>query len=52
MIMDLRDHAFTKAPYIKATQAKLDGKNVEFGEVDEEVLATIPEEARPRRSVR
>ncbi|HYN56890.1 MAG TPA: 4Fe-4S dicluster domain-containing protein [Motilibacterales bacterium] len=43
MIMDLRDHAFTKAPYIKATQAKLDGKNVEFGEVDDEVLATMSE---------
>ncbi len=43
MIMDLRDHAFAKAPYITATQKKLDGRNVEFGEIDEEVLATLPE---------
>ena len=43
MIMNLRDHAFTKAPYITATQKKLDGKNVEFGEIDDEVLATLPE---------
>ena len=42
MMMDLRDHAFLKAPYIEATQKKLDGKNVEFGEVDEDVLATMP----------
>ena len=41
MMMDLRDHAFLKAPYIEATQKKLDGKNVEFGEVDEDVLATM-----------
>ncbi len=43
MMMNLRDHAFIKAPYITATQAKLDGKNVEFGEVDAEVLATMTE---------
>jgi Fe-S oxidoreductase len=43
MIMNLRDHAFTKAPYITATQKKLDGRNVEFGEVDADVLATLPE---------
>ncbi|MGB7980117.1 MAG: heterodisulfide reductase-related iron-sulfur binding cluster [Candidatus Nanopelagicales bacterium] len=43
MIMNLRDHSFIKAPYITATQAKLEGKNVEFGEVDEEVLATMSE---------
>ena len=48
MIMNLRDHAFTKAPYIKATQAKLDGKNVEFGEVDDEVLATMSEKVAGR----
>ncbi|MGB8022169.1 MAG: (Fe-S)-binding protein [Candidatus Nanopelagicales bacterium] len=42
MIMNLRDHAFTKAPYITATQAKLGGRNVEFGEVDADVLATMP----------
>jgi Fe-S oxidoreductase len=46
MIMDLRDHAFTKAPYITATQKKLDGRNVEFGEIDEEVLATLPEKVQ------
>jgi ferredoxin len=46
MIMNLRDHAFTKAPYITATQAKLDGKNVEFGEIDAEVLATLPEKVQ------
>jgi Fe-S oxidoreductase len=43
MIMNLRDHAFAKAPYITATQKKLEGRNVEFGEIDEEVLATLPE---------
>ncbi len=43
MMMDLRDHAFVKAPYITATQAKHDGANPELGEVDEEVLATLPE---------
>ncbi len=42
MMMNLRDHAFTKAPYVMATQAKLDGKNVDFGEVDAEVLETMP----------
>jgi Fe-S oxidoreductase/uncharacterized membrane protein YidH (DUF202 family) len=42
MIMNLRDHAFAKAPYITATQKKLDGKNVEFGEIDAEVLTTLP----------
>jgi Fe-S oxidoreductase len=43
MIMDLRDHAFGKAPYITAVQKKNNGKNADFGEVDEEVLATMPE---------
>ncbi len=43
MMMNLRDHAFVKAPYITATQARNDGANVEFGEVDEEVLATLPD---------
>ena len=43
MIMNLRDHAFAKAPYILATQAKNDGRNLELGEVDEEVLARMPE---------
>jgi Fe-S oxidoreductase len=43
MIMNLRDHAFTKAPYITAVQAKNEGRNLEMGEVDEEVLATLSE---------
>ncbi len=43
MIMSLRDHAFTKAPYTLAAQKANDGKNPEFGEIDETVLATMPE---------
>lgn len=42
MIMNLRDHSFTKAPYVLATQARNEGRNPELGEVDEEVLATMP----------
>jgi Fe-S oxidoreductase len=43
MMMDMRDHAFKKAPYIMAVQEARDGKNTEFGDVDEEILATMPE---------
>ena len=43
MIMNLRDHAFTTAPYTLAAQKANDGKNPEFGEMDEAVLATLPE---------
>jgi Fe-S oxidoreductase len=45
MIMNLRDHSFHKAPYVLAVQAK-HGKNLELGEVDEEILATLDEETR------
>ena len=43
MMMDLRDHAFKKAPYVMAVQEAREGKNPEFGDVDEEILATMPE---------
>jgi Fe-S oxidoreductase len=43
MIMSLRDHAFIKAPYVVAAQKANGGKNPEFGEVNEELLATMPE---------
>ena len=43
MIMDLRDHAFTAAPYVLVSQKANDGKNPEMGEIDEAVLATMPE---------
>ncbi len=37
IIMDLRETLFGKAPYILATQ----GKEFEYGDVDEEILATM-----------
>jgi len=43
MIMNLREHSFAKAPYVMAVQAKNDGKNLEYGEYDEDLLATMPE---------
>jgi len=46
MIMNLRDHSFAKAPYITAVQRKNEGKNLEMGEVDEELLATLPEKVK------
>ena len=46
MIMNLRDHSFEKAPYVLAVQAKNDGKNLEFGEVDEEVLESMPDRVK------
>ena len=46
MIMNLRDHSFAKAPYVTATQKKHDGRNLELGEVDEEILAALPERVR------
>ncbi|MDP4015221.1 MAG: heterodisulfide reductase-related iron-sulfur binding cluster [Candidatus Nanopelagicales bacterium] len=42
MIMNLRDHAFHKAPYVMAAQKANDGKNPEMGEVDEALLAMMP----------
>jgi len=40
MIMNLRDHSFAKAPYVMAVQEK-HGKALEFGEVDEDILAKM-----------
>jgi Fe-S oxidoreductase len=42
MIMNLRDHSFAKAPYVLAVQEK-HGKNLELGEVDDDVLAGLSE---------
>ena len=47
MIMNLRDHSFAKAPYVLAVQEK-HGKNLELGEVDEDILATMPDFVRER----
>ncbi|MGV1003217.1 MAG: (Fe-S)-binding protein [Candidatus Nanopelagicales bacterium] len=41
MIMNLRDHALAKAPYVLAVQAAHEGKNLELGEVDDQVLAKL-----------
>ncbi len=46
MMMNLRDHAFAKAPYIAAVQAKNGGGNGEYGEIDEEILAKMPEKVQ------
>lgn len=43
MIMNLRDHALAKAPYVIATQQAHEGRNLELGEVDADVLAKLPE---------
>ncbi|MCH9800107.1 MAG: hypothetical protein K0U62_01075, partial [Actinomycetia bacterium] len=43
MIMNLRDHAFAKAPYTLAAQKANDGQHPELGEINEEILATMPE---------
>ena len=45
MIMNLRDHSFHKAPYVLAVQAK-HGKNLELGEVDDEILAKMDDATR------
>jgi len=41
MIMDLREAAFAKAPYVMAAQKANDGANPPLGEVDETVLASM-----------
>ncbi len=43
MIMDMRDHAFEKAPYVLGVQDANEGKNTELGDVDEKVLEAMPE---------
>ena len=43
MIMNLRDHAFAQGPVRAGRCRPSDGKNLEFGEIDEAVLATMPE---------
>jgi Fe-S oxidoreductase len=45
MIMNLRYHSFHKAPYVLAVQAK-HGKNLELGEVDEDILAKMADDVR------
>jgi Fe-S oxidoreductase len=41
MIMNLRDHAFAKAPYVLAAQKANDGQHPELGEINEDVLAAM-----------
>lgn len=43
MMMDLRDQAFAAAPYMLAAQKANEGKHPELGEVNEELLAGMPE---------
>ena len=46
MIMNLREAAFAKAPYVMATQKANGGVNPPLGEVDEAVLATMPQSVK------
>ncbi len=46
MIMNLREASFAKAPYVLAAQKANDGANPPIGEVDEAVLATMPQSVK------
>jgi len=46
MIMNLREASFAKAPYVMAAQKANDGANPPMGEVDEAVLARMPESVK------
>jgi Fe-S oxidoreductase len=46
MIMNLREASFAKAPYVMAAQKANDGANPPLGEVDEAVLATMPQSVK------
>ncbi len=46
MIMNLREASFAKAPYVMAAQKAHDGTNPPIGEVDEAVLATMPQSVK------
>ena len=46
MIMNLREASFAKAPYVLAAQKANDGTNPPIGEVDEAVLATMPQSVK------
>ena len=46
MIMNLREASFAKAPYVMAAQKANDGTNPPIGEVDEAVLATMPQSVK------
>lgn len=46
MIMDLREASFAKAPYVMAAQKANDGANPPLGDVDEAVLATMPQSVK------
>jgi len=46
MIMNLREASFAKAPYVMAAQKANDGANPPIGEVDEAVLATMPQSVK------
>ena len=46
MIMNLREASFAKAPYVMAAQKANDGANPPIGEVDEAVLAKMPESVK------
>jgi Fe-S oxidoreductase len=46
MIMNLREASFAKAPYVMAAQKANDGANPPIGEVDEAVLAAMPESVK------
>jgi Fe-S oxidoreductase len=46
MIMNLREASFAKAPYVLAAQKANDGTNPPIGEVDEAVLAAMPESVK------
>ena len=46
MIMNLREASFAKAPYVMAAQKANDGTNPPIGEVDEAVLAVMPQSVK------
>ena len=46
MIMNLREASFAKAPYVLAAQKANDGANPPIGEVDETVLAKMPQSVK------
>lgn len=46
MIMNLREASFAKAPYVMAAQKANGGANPPIGEVDEAVLATMPQSVK------
>ena len=46
MIMNLREASFAKAPYVMAAQKANDGANPPIGEVDEAVLAKMPQSVK------